>query len=204
MDETSFIGSVPHNLSRPLMNFLRRARTKVRHGNRLMDATVDHTWYQADGSMSVEIILSLIRTEFPLVRAEQLVALVRNSNKRRFQANRNIASKRITRIRCLFGHSFPTPLDQYLSYPVPRGAYPTVLYHCTLDRYAESIFEHGLVPGGANNIDGGRRHVYMQATVPGGESFEYVNGSESLFGQPRPPPWLTLEMATLGGRSGRS
>ena len=115
MDETGFVGSVPHALSRALMNILRHARTRVRYGARLMDAAVDQSWFLPDGSLGVEIILSPLRTEHPQVRLEELLALVRNNNKCRFQAIRNIATKRITRVRCLFGHSFLVPQDMYLS-----------------------------------------------------------------------------------------
>jgi hypothetical protein len=51
------------------------------------------------------------------------------------------------------------------------------MLRCTRLDLVGSIFQHGLIPGGTEDRDY-RRHVFLQAGVPGNGTFDRVSGSD--------------------------
>ena len=98
----------------------------------------------AQGWADVEQLLGRAREKGTAITREQLVAVVRTSDKQRFAL-----SEDGRRIRANQGHSLST-VDLQLAASTP----PPVLYHGTADRFLDAIRAQGLRPGA-------RQHVHL-------------------------------------------
>jgi putative RNA 2'-phosphotransferase len=101
----------------------------------------------AQGWTSIEALLEALAARGVALSRQDLLALVRDSDKQRFA----ISPDR-QRIRANQGHSVSVDLQHAQEEP------PEILFHGTVARFLPSIRKHGLVKGR-------RHHVHLSATL---------------------------------------
>lgn len=99
------------------------------------------------GWVDVDRLLEAFRSNGRPVTREQIDAVVAGNDKKRFAFDETGA-----RIRAVQGHSRTVDLGYQPSVP------PELLFHGTVARFLDSIFEKGLVPGD-------RQHVHLSPDV---------------------------------------
>lgn len=114
----------------------------LRHQPDLIGITLDDA-----GWTDVETLLSKARAKGTSITRDELVEIVKSSDKQRFAL-----SPDGTRIRANQGHSVEVELD------LPPTPPPAVLLHGTVDKFLDSIRKTGL-------IKGSRHHVHLSADL---------------------------------------
>jgi putative RNA 2'-phosphotransferase len=101
--------------------------------------------FDGHGSVAWNEVFAMVQERFPDVTEEEVLSVIRNSEKKRFELVND-------RARATYGHSFPVDLGWQAVEP------PPVLYHGTARDLAESILRSGLKPRD-------RQFVHLSASV---------------------------------------
>lgn len=108
-----------------------------------------------DGFCPLSIILNLEPMRELKVTREDIAAVVRDNDKKRFEIEEIDGE---TMIRAVQGHSMKAVQDEELLERLQVGSVPETCVHGTYRRFLESILDKGLVAGGSGEGHGGKWH----------------------------------------------
>ena len=144
-----------------------------------------------DGYCRLADLLNLRRFKRIGCGADEVIAVVRTSDKRRFEAMEEDGD---TYIRAVQGHSIALVEDELILRRLnPEDALPVHCVHGTYWRNYESIKMHGLLAGGLQG-QGRRTHVHFSGVAPGDR-----RGISGILRHREVAIWIDLQKAVRDG-----